>query len=187
MIDPEMLTNEQREATSKDLYHRKRRINVTPSILERACRKDSSHCMIAEAIKEAWPDVYDVSVDVRTIRMTDRKAGKRFVYLTPQNCVENLIKFDFGVKLDPWHFFVPMRPAQVYPLTVRDQSKANKAKRPKNTGKKEIKASHDSPTPLVHGGRPPMTAALASSARGGPRGRKRIFGMQVLASFDPTR
>lgn len=64
--------------------------------IEQAKRRDSSHCMIAEAVKKAVPNATSVSVDLQTIRWTDRDRGLRFTYLTPRLAQLALLKFDQG-------------------------------------------------------------------------------------------
>lgn len=71
-------------------------VQVTRQIIEAAKRRDSSHCMIAEAIKLAVPNATSVAVDLQTIRWTDRERNLRYIYLTPRIGQINLVKFDQG-------------------------------------------------------------------------------------------
>ncbi len=77
-------------------------IVVTQSLIENAERRDSSHCMIAEALKEAVPNTKFVSVDLQSIRYT--ADGWRYLYLTPRKAQEALIAFDSGSHTEPFTF-----------------------------------------------------------------------------------
>jgi hypothetical protein len=80
-------------------------IEVTPDLLERATKRDSQHCMIAEAIKRKDPQRYtQVYVDLQTIRWSDRKTGKRYTALTPTVAAQLLVDFDQGKALEPVSF-----------------------------------------------------------------------------------
>ena len=60
-----------------------RRVSVTRDVIDKAERRDSSHCMIADAIRASIPDAQNVSVDLATIRWSEPKKGVRLMYLTP--------------------------------------------------------------------------------------------------------
>jgi hypothetical protein len=80
-------------------------IEVTPDLLERATKRDSQHCMIAEAIKRKDPRRYtQVYVDLQTIRWSDKKTGKRYTALTPTVAAQLLVDFDQGKPLEPVAF-----------------------------------------------------------------------------------
>ncbi len=80
-------------------------IEVTPDLVERATKRDSQHCMIAEAIKRKDPQRYtQVYVDLQTIRWSDRKTGKRYTALTPTVAAQLLVDFDQGKPLHPVAF-----------------------------------------------------------------------------------
>jgi hypothetical protein len=87
-------------------------VSVTAEHIERAIPMDSSHCMIADAIKAAVPKAKSVSVDLASIRWTDPRAGKRYLYLTPPSVQQALIRFDNGQKPTPFRFTL-RQPAQV--------------------------------------------------------------------------
>jgi hypothetical protein len=88
------------------------RITVPQAIIDRAEEADSSHCMIADAIRAALPDVKSVSVDVATIRFTDPAKRQRYVYLTPLPVQQALIDFDQGTHTKEFTFALK-RAAQV--------------------------------------------------------------------------
>lgn len=79
-------------------------IQVTQDVIDTAQRRDSSHCMIADAIQATVPDARYISVDLATIRFTDLAAGKRYVYLTPRPAQAALLAFDQGEKSEPFNF-----------------------------------------------------------------------------------
>lgn len=87
-------------------------VSVTAELIEGAIPMDSSHCMIADAIKKAVPLAKAVSVDLASIRWTDPRAGKRYLYLTPPSVQAALIRFDNGQKPEPFRFTL-RNPAQV--------------------------------------------------------------------------
>src|SRR5438128_1532541 len=74
---------------------------VTKALVDQATKKNSQHCMVAEAVKAAVPDAQHVMVDLATIRFTDTKRAKRLVYLTPKIAQQRLVDFDQGKPLEP--------------------------------------------------------------------------------------
>jgi hypothetical protein len=82
------------------------RIQVTPEIIKDACRTDSRHCMIAEAIAAQLPGVRNISVDMMTIRWSDPTKGWRYIYLTPKPAQHALIRYDMGLDVQPFSFQV---------------------------------------------------------------------------------
>src|SRR6266542_2636280 len=79
-------------------------VDVTKEIIQASASRDSSHCMIAEAVRAAYPGAQFVAVDIQTIRFTDRPKGLRFTYLTPRQAQVALVKFDQGQVTDPFRF-----------------------------------------------------------------------------------
>lgn len=148
-------------------------IVVTETVIEAAQRAESNHCMIADAIRVACPAFTNVAVDLQTIRVTDRQAGKRYIFLTPLKAQQQLLRFDQGTPIEPWSFNLPRTPAQVIPVLPR-QTPAP----PKTVSLK--KPSHGA-IPTVHGGKGPPDAVLSNS-----RGRRRIFGIRAARGFDPA-
>lgn len=86
-------------------------VNVTAEIIERSRPRDSRHCMIAEALRVAYPDAAKIAVDLATIRFTDRSKGLRYTYLTPRLGQAALVQFD--QKVIPPPFSMRLRGAQV--------------------------------------------------------------------------
>lgn len=71
-------------------------LTIGPEQYDRAVQSNSGGCLIADAIKAQYPDLTNVSVDMATIRATDRKRGERFTYLTPADAQQALLWFDQG-------------------------------------------------------------------------------------------
>jgi hypothetical protein len=80
------------------------KIEVTQEIIDESCQRDSSHCMVAEALKAAVPRAQYISVDLATIRFTDVEAGMRYIYLTPRRVQQEILNFDQGEKSEPFNF-----------------------------------------------------------------------------------
>jgi hypothetical protein len=60
--------------------------------------------MVAESIRQAFPDARSVSVDLQTIRFTDPRKGMRYTYLTPRIAQLGIIQFDQGIVPEPFDF-----------------------------------------------------------------------------------
>ena len=97
---------------------------VTADVIEASVRRDSSHCMIAEALKAAYPSATFVSVDLATIRFSDPATGLRYIYLTPRAAQEALIRFDQGEKPEP--FRIRGRAAQILPTGAARRNHDNR-------------------------------------------------------------
>lgn len=95
------------------------KVAVTEPLIERACQRDSRHCMIAEAIQAARPHWKNISVDLATIRWTNPKTSKRYIALTPPDAGVALVEFDRGEAVEP--FTLNLTPVQEIPLR-RDKS-----------------------------------------------------------------
>jgi hypothetical protein len=97
-------------------------IEVSAKHIERAMERNSSHCMTADAIKEAIPDAKFICVDVQSIRFT--RKGLRYCFLTPRNCQEQIIHFDQGERDLIKPFVLRMRAAHI---VKAGKSRANTA------------------------------------------------------------
>jgi hypothetical protein len=154
---------------------------VTEEVIEAAKVRDSSHCMIAEAIKDAAPGAKSISVDLQTIRWSDPEKGLRYTYLTPRIAQVPLIMFDQGKT--PAEFTFELRGAQVTFMSTRKNSgvaprgRTDKqlasdrrlAELGRNT--KMLRSSSATDVPRVVGGEPPPL---------GPLARRRAFGLRAL-------
>lgn len=103
----------------KPRYPRAPRVHVivTKELIDVSIRKDSSHCMIAEAVKHARPTAENVSVDLQSIRFSERKRELRYVYLTPRVAQRALIDFDQGDPVMPFEFW--LEDASVHRMALR--------------------------------------------------------------------
>lgn len=80
------------------------KVEVTAEIIAQATECDSEHCMIAEAVKAAFPGSTFVSVDLQTIRFSEPEKHLRYTYLTPRVAQIALVNFDQGRKPEPFTF-----------------------------------------------------------------------------------
>ena len=71
-------------------------LQITPDLHDRAIRSASGGCLIADAIKAQYPNLSRVTVDMATIRVSDREEGQRYTYLTPPAAQHLLLGFDQG-------------------------------------------------------------------------------------------
>jgi hypothetical protein len=77
--------------------HGKAEIAVQQKHIDHAMERNSSHCAIADAIKDAVPHARFISVDLQTIRWTDPNKGVRYCFLTPAVAQQDvIIPFDQG-------------------------------------------------------------------------------------------
>jgi hypothetical protein len=95
------------------------RITVTQDNISRSARADSSHCMIANAVREAIPQARNISVDLQTIRYSDPERGVRYTYLTSAAAQAALVAFDEGSLVEPFSFTISN--AYVAPVNRRSQ------------------------------------------------------------------
>src|SRR5215475_901824 len=155
--------------TSKPLPRGRRpAINVTEAEIEIAMAKKSGHCMIALAIKRAFPEVTAISVDFATIRWSDKRKGLRYTYFTPAKVMAVLIAWDQGIKPKPFSF--KLRGPHI--TTMRMQPKPGKKReRVHKFGKKKrikvLGRTSRADRPTIVGGKPPPVL---------PSGRDRVFG-----------
>ena len=161
-------------------------VKVTQDVIDTSTQRDSSHCMIADAIQKQLPNVRFISVDLATIRFTDTIAGKRYVYLTPRTAQEALLAFDQGEKPDPFTF----RIQSAHVLHTGSARKARASLARGESGESiPIRVDGDTPPigPLVGGapvnrrgaeGKKPGAAAGGSTAS--KSGRRRAFGLKAI-------
>ena len=143
--------------------------------------------MIADGLSAAFPNARRVSVDLATIRFTDPKTERRYIYLTPRPAQLALLSFDAGDKPDP--FVVQGTAAQIV-----DAAAAKAAARPATGRKPRQRAklipqtrSGSRTVPIKQGGTPPGLGSLARGAgankAGSVRtGRVRSFGLKSMAT-----
>jgi hypothetical protein len=103
-------------------------LEVTPEIWDEAVRASSGGCLIAEAIRRQYPQFTGVRVDMATVRLTDRKKGLRFMYLTPPPAQHLLLAFDQGWG-QPTEGVKIARAVKVTPVTrARTRARAREAR-----------------------------------------------------------
>jgi hypothetical protein len=94
--------------------HGKAEISVLDRHYDEALLRNSSHCAIAFAIRDAVPHARHISVDLQTIRYTDTKRGVRYCFLTPHVAQQDvIIPFDQGERDKCKEVTFRMRPAFV--------------------------------------------------------------------------
>lgn len=103
---------EKRQRTSRLRGLPQIEITVGEETITTAVQRDSRHCWIAESIALAYPDASSVTVDLQSIRISNRAKRLRYLYLTPPACQRALIDFDRGLKPEPFSFSLK-RPAQI--------------------------------------------------------------------------
>lgn len=144
-------------------------IQVTQEDIENSIKRNSSHCMIAEAIKRCIPNARHVSVDLQTIRFSDYGMGQRAFYLTPRSVQKAIIDFDQGSEgLEPLKF--TLRQPHRVPMNISA---------PKEANKRGVVTKHH------HGGKKkPLEELIETSSKTGwPSvriGRRRQFGLRAL-------
>jgi hypothetical protein len=159
-------------------------IHVAQEDIDRAVRRDSSHCMFAEAIRATLPWASRVAVDLQSIRFSDPRNRVRYIYLTPRPVQIALIQFDRGENPKPLTF--ELVNGQV--TAMRDRSPDEQEydrKRMKIQRSLEVKRLVAGPgggaVPEVRGGKPPPIGPLAGGALPGMDiGRRRSFGLRAL-------
>lgn len=83
------------ESTIKDVRGRVH-IPIEADLIATGTQRHSAYCVIAEAIRRALPHVTAVSVDLQTIRWSDKTKGLRYIWLTPVNGQQFIVDYDQG-------------------------------------------------------------------------------------------
>lgn len=141
-------------------------VNVTEPLIERATARDSRHCMIAEAILSANPQLRNVMVDLATIRWSNPKTGKRYIALTPEIAGARLVEFDQGREITPFEFRVeaiqitPMKRATETRAEARADGREH-ARATQDRGRKKVAVSGHGDV-VIHGGTPLPTGHLSN-------------------------
>lgn len=165
-------------------------IEVTQEDLDNARPKDSSHCMIADAVKRALPHAKNISVDLATIRYSDPARGKRYIILTPPIAQQQLLWFDQAdPRLEPFSFRLPGSAQTVAAAKAKREGRKVRGV-PAKHGKAQLVMGQDSGVPEKRGGNVPPLGPLASTARGANKsatksklrtGRVRAYGLRSMA------
>src|SRR5215471_6273612 len=96
-------------------------LTITDDQLEHAIQSNSGGCLIADAIKRQHPEFTGVTVDMATIRITDRARRERYTYLTPAAAQHILLSFDQGWPL-PTREVTLRRAVHIAPIRMQDAS-----------------------------------------------------------------
>lgn len=155
-------------------------LNITPEIINVAVQRDSAHCVIADAFRQARPDLQRVSVDLQTIRATDPATGTRYIWFTPALAQALLVNFDQGIRPEPGLVIRLRRPCQIIKHNQHQLARKRARERERRgeaitTGEASITNPGRVGQPTKSGGTPPPLAALANT-----RGRRRTFGLRSL-------
>jgi hypothetical protein len=165
------------------------KLHITKEILERSRTRDSGYCMLAEALKIAFPDGRFASADIQTIRISDPARHRRYVYLTPRSAQMALIKFDRGELPSP--FTIKLYNGQVTRMAGKKIDKIDKRSDKQKEGavkaagaarkvwSARLSARQHGLVPDKIGGTPPPLGELSSSKRV-PVSRRRAFGLRAL-------
>lgn len=131
----------------------------------------SGHCAIAEAVKEQVPNAQRISVDVQSIRWTDKERGLRFCYLTPRIGQIIILQNDRAIRPKPTSFW--LRGATVTTAHHIDPTYKGRGNRMKAVhklgrkrfldGKGQTQTEH---RPGTVGGKPPMKVPKQYQRRG---------------------
>ncbi|MGH3094822.1 MAG: hypothetical protein ACRDMV_02335 [Streptosporangiales bacterium] len=158
-------------------------VKVTQEIIATSIERDSSHCMIADALAKTLPNASYVSVDLATIRFTDLSAGKRYVYLTPRNAQEALLDFDQGKKPESF----TLRLAGAHVLLAGNARRAKASLEPQNSSTDgvppERRGGQAPPVGPLPGGAPRRRRKASENEGGGAgnrTGRRREFGLRAI-------
>lgn len=103
-------------------------LTITEEDRDEAIRSNSGGCLIADAIKRQYPHLSSITVDMATIRCTDRKRGERYVYLTPADAQQVLLAFDQEWR-HPTETLTIRRAVQIIPVTVSRNRTADRMER----------------------------------------------------------
>lgn len=171
-------------------------IHIKAENVDRAISGNSSHCMIADAIKEQVPGAQRVSVDLQSIRFSIPERGKRYTFWTPQLAQHALLDFDLGHDIEEFSFCLG-HAAQITPTySGRTAVKNAKAKVKKATAAPKKSVSAKKPisvgtggVPTAVGGKTAPFGALAAgagtgsvkAAKGSRTGARRAYGLRALA------
>lgn len=93
------------------------KFEITSENYETAVQASSGGCLFADAIKRRYPHLSKIEVDAATTRVTDRKRGERYVYLTPRAIGEFLCAFDQGWREESLpKTFIIKQPVRIMPI-----------------------------------------------------------------------
>jgi len=139
-------------------------IQVTQKHIDMATPRNSGHCMIADAVKAAFPRAQSVAVDIQTIRWSDPAKRQRYVYLTPRSAQVALVRWDQGITTEPFSF--KLKGAQIIRVAKPKASTAGNTESPiprrarlhSRHGESSQTDHHASPPEVIGGRAPPRVS-----------------------------
>ena len=153
-------------------------IAITEEIINKACRRDSRHCMIAEAIREQIQGATFIAVDMMTIRFSVPEKGLRFSYHTPPLAQDALARFDRGIEVDP--FTIKLKNGHAISMVQHVKENDGVSRRKKkihDLGPKKMKIKHGGKhgieTEIIGG-----EAIPVQKPKHGSHSSIRVFGMR---------
>lgn len=149
-------------------------VAVSREIIDNAIRNSSSRCVIADAIREQYPQYTHIAVDLQTIRMSDPEKGLRYVYLTPRIAQQVLVMWDKGERMRPFVFV--LRGAHTVSRNVTNRQKGRPARERIRLGRRRIIRRNSRTVPDTVGGRPTPRHPSSSGIR--------QFGMRAFTAVD---
>jgi hypothetical protein len=161
-------------------------VEVTAEIIAASVQRDSAHCMIAEAIRAAYPGAVRVSADLQTIRFTDPARQRRYVYLTPRVGQVALIDFDQGDLPAPFKFRLRGAQVTLSGMTARRDHRAAAPRKPETERQRKQRAAALGRARLAVGTPSARASGEVPARVGGKRpplstfARRRAFGLRAL-------
>lgn len=120
--------------THRGTTARQRDFRVTQAHCDAGCRKDATSCMIAQAIKDKYPQAIYLNVTLRECAWSDPKANVRHRYFTPASAAKALRRYDAGLPVKP--FYLHLNDGITFPMGWRAKhpGSTRKGKRYRRTG-----------------------------------------------------
>lgn len=150
-------------------------VEITAEDIERGVRNHSGQCMVAQAVRRAYPKADRVMVDIQTIRFTDTATGRRLLWLTPAIAQDHIVAFDGGEysRLHPFGLNLRRRDARTLqrkvPTTPEDHER-----------RKAADVAGKSTAGVRHVADPPMGEGVSRSARRSPATTSRSYGRRAI-------
>ena len=156
---------------------------ITDEVWETAKQASSGSCLIADAIKKQYPHLTGISVDMATIRASDREKGSRYTWLTPPIGQHLLLSFDQGWS-QPTDRVRTQRPVKVTPIIRNKTGPYSVAGREekRQARKAELEAKIARGEELTRGEKNALTVAskpLVDRKRPSTRGAAEVSGRPV--------
>jgi hypothetical protein len=147
----------------------RRSVSVTLKNINDSIPANSSHCMIADAIKRSFPESRNISVDIQTIRWSEPKKRQRYIFLTPARAQRAIIDFDEGKKPKAFRFY--LRGGQV--IAMKKMTKEDK-KRLDGVKQRPTIVHDEEHLPRIEGGIAPRMTHV---------GKRRVFGLRTITGL----